>query len=125
MTFGEHVKSRRLELGLSLRNFCLKLQEDPSNWSKLERGLLPPPDKYERLLQIGHYLGYEAESPEMQGFFDLASISKGKIPRDIQDDSRLMEKLPLVFRTLRDTPTEEELMRLADLIRGAHSPHAE
>ena len=125
MRFGEHIKARRLELGLSLRAFCLKYGEDPSNWSKLERGLLPAPDKYERLLQIGEYLGYDDDSPEMREFFDLASVSKGRIPEDIQSDAALMEKLPLVFRTLRDTPTEEELMRLADLIRGAHSPNAE
>ena len=39
MRFGEHIKARRLEMGLSLRAFCLKNNEDPSNWSKLERGL--------------------------------------------------------------------------------------
>jgi len=125
MEFGEHIKARRLELGLSLRAFCLKHGEDPSNWSKLERGLLPAPDKYERLLQIGEYLEYEADSPEMREFFDLASVSKGKIPQDIQNNAALMEKLPLVFRTLRDTPTEEELMRLADIIREAHSSNAQ
>jgi len=125
MRFGEFIKARRLELGLSLRAFCLKHGEDPSNWSKLERGLLPAPDKYERLLQIGQYLDYDDDSPEMRDFFDLASVSKGRIPEDIQNDAALMAKLPLVFRTLRDTPTEEELMRLADLIRGAHSPNAE
>ena len=83
MKFGEHIKERRLGMGLSLRAFCLKHDEDPSNWSKLERGVLPPPKSYERLLQIAQYLGYEEDTPKMQEFFDLAHISQGSIPPDI------------------------------------------
>lgn len=124
MQFGEHIKQRRLELGLSLRAFCAKHGEDPSNWSKLERGLLRPPDHLERLLQIGECLQYRHDSPEMHQLFELASISRGEIPKDILNDAQLMEKLPLIFRTLRDTPTETELMRLADLVRDAHTPNA-
>ena len=122
MKFGEHIKARRLSKGLSLRAFCAKHQEDPSNWSKLERGLLPPPNSYERIFKIGQYLGYAECSEEMNNFFDLAHISRGHIPKDIQDDAELMAKLPLVFRTLRDTPTEADLMRLADTIRSANRP---
>ena len=124
MTFGEHIKTKRLEMSLSLRAFCLKHEEDPSNWSKLERGILPPPDSYERVFQIAGYLGYAEDTPEMAAFFDLASIGRGSIPKDIQNDAALMEKLPLVFRTLRDTPTETELMRLADIVRDAHTPRS-
>lgn len=125
MTFGEHIKARRLEMGLSLRAFCLQHGEDPSNWSKLERGMLRPPESYERKLQIGLYLGYTEDSPEMAEFFDLACIGRGSIPQDIRDDAVLMDKLPLVFRTLRGVPSESELMRLADLVREAHTPHAQ
>lgn len=125
MRFGEHIKARRLDMGLSLRAFCLKHGEDPSNWSKLERGLMPPPESYARILQIGLYLGYEEDSPEMMDFFDLASLDRGNIPQDIRSDAELMDKLPLVFRTLRGTPSEAQLMRLADIIRGAHSPHGQ
>lgn len=124
MNFGEHLKSRRLELGLSLRAFCGLHNEDPSNWSKLERGLLRPPEDFERLLQIGEYLGYRRDSDEMAEFFELASISRGEIPRDILDDEALMARLPLVFRTLRETPSESELLRLADRVRDAHLPYA-
>ena len=124
MSFGEHVKARRLELGVSLRAFCAQNDEDPSNWSKLERGLLAPPDQYERLLAIGTFLGYDQNSPNMEELFELASLGRGEIPKDILADPALMEKLPLVFRTLREAPSESELLHLADLVRGAHSPNA-
>jgi transcriptional regulator with XRE-family HTH domain len=125
MRFGEHIKQRRLEMGLSLRAFCAQHSEDPSNWSKLERGMLSPPDSSARLLAIGHYLCYEDDSQQMREFFDLAQIERGQIPRDILENSALMDKLPLVFRTIRgDVPTEDELMRLADIIREAHTPDA-
>jgi hypothetical protein len=99
--------------------------EDPSNWSKLERGMLSPPDSNARLLAIGHYLGYEDDGQQMREFFDLAQIERGHIPHDILENEELLAKLPLVFRTIRgDAPTEEELMRLADIIREAHTPNA-
>lgn len=124
MRFGEHIKQKRLGMDLSLRAFCLKHGEDPSNWSKMERGMIPPPESFDRLLKIGRYFGYEDDSPAMRDLFDLASIDQGRFPQDIQNDTAFMEKLPLVFRTLRGNPDEEELMKLADIIREAHTPHA-
>ncbi len=125
MPFGEHIKTRRLDMGLSLRAFCQEHDEDPSNWSKLERGLMKPPESYERILQIARYLGYEPDSQEVKEFFDLAYIERGNIPQDIQNDADMMEKLPLVFRAVRGMPDEDELMRLADIVKEAHSPHGQ
>ncbi len=125
MRFGEHIKAKRLDMGLSLRAFCLQHHEDPSNWSKLERGILMPPESYERILQIGLQLGYKEDGQEMRDLFDLADMDRGSIPQDIQNDAEAMKKLPLVFRTLRGEPTEAELMRLADIVREAHAPDAQ
>ncbi len=124
MMFGEHIKKRRLDMGMSLRAFCMEYSEDPSNWSKMERGVNPPPKSYERLLQIAQHLGYEENGKGMEGFFDLAHISHGSIPPDISEDAVLMEKLPLLFRTLRGKTTDGELMQLVDLVREAHTPDA-
>lgn len=125
MRFGKLIKTRRLEMNVSLRAFCTELDEDPSNWSKMERGKLPPPESYEKRLQIALYLGYEKGTPEMDAFFELADIERGNIPQDIQKDADAMEKLPLLFRTLRGNPTEAELMRLVDIVRNAHSPRVQ
>ncbi len=47
--FGEFFKAKRQALGLTLREFCLKHKLDPGNISRLERGLLAPPQGRERL----------------------------------------------------------------------------
>jgi ribosome-binding protein aMBF1 (putative translation factor) len=41
--FGEFIKERRVAKGISLREFCKRMETDASNWSKVERGLLAPP----------------------------------------------------------------------------------
>ena len=41
--FGKFIKERRIEKGLTLREFCKLIEVDASNWSKIERGLLSPP----------------------------------------------------------------------------------
>ena len=118
--FGEFLKKRRLELGLSLRAFCLKYNEDPGNWSKMERAILPPPIDYSRLFQISKYL--ELDEKSKQEFFDLANAERGRIPEDIMSEEKLVSNLHVIFRTLRgEPPTEEELMKLADNIRKARS----
>ena len=119
--FGEFIKQRRLELGLSLRAFCIKHAEDPSNWSKMERGILGPPTEYSRLLEIAHHLKLDDKAGK-QKIFDLAAAERGRVPEDIMSEKKLVENLPVVFRTLRgEAPTEEELLKLADLIRKARS----
>ncbi len=47
--FSSMLKRIRLERGLTLREFCLKNGFDPGNYSKLERGLFPPPESHEQL----------------------------------------------------------------------------
>ncbi|MFC1736298.1 helix-turn-helix domain-containing protein [Candidatus Hydrogenedentota bacterium] len=122
--FGEFIKTRRLEMGLTLRKFCNLHGEDPSNWSKLERGVSPAPG-YARVLEICQHLGFSDDDPRKEEIFDLADADKGRIPKDIMNDPKLVGHLPALFRTLRgDPPTEEELMKLADLVREAHTDNA-
>ena len=49
MKFGYFIKQHRESLGLSLREYCRRYYLDPGNISKLERGLLSPPHKLEKL----------------------------------------------------------------------------
>ena len=42
-TFGAFFRAKRKALGITLREFCRRNGFDPGNVSRLERGLVPPP----------------------------------------------------------------------------------
>ncbi len=120
MTFGQFFKKMREKRGLSLRQFCVNNNVDPGNISKLERGLMSPPQSREKLEQYASFLKIRKGSPDWYEFFDLAAADSGKIPADIMSDENLMKKLPLVFRTIRaQKVSKEKLEEIAEVIRKA------
>jgi transcriptional regulator with XRE-family HTH domain len=126
-TFGAYVKQLRLDRKMGLREFAQRVQVDASNYSKLERGLLFPPDSEERLLVYEQALGLEANSTEARELRRLAAVGRGMIPPAILSDRELAGKLPLIFRTLEGEPlSEEEVNKVVDMVREAwtHDPKA-
>jgi transcriptional regulator with XRE-family HTH domain len=123
--FGEFIKENRIEKGLSLREFCKRIEVDASNWSKIERGLLAPPQEEEKLKKIAQVLDIKPKSPVWEEMKDKANIDAGIIPEDMRTDEKVMNSLPMFFRTLRsEKPTPEELDRLIDMIRkGSDFPN--
>lgn len=118
--FGEFFKAKRQDLGLTLREFCLKHKLDPGNLSRLERGKLRPPQDRDRLEEYAKYLGLKSGSDDWYTFFDLAAAAKGRIPEELLEDKEVVAKLPLVFRTLRGKRlTNKQLDDLVTKIRGA------
>jgi transcriptional regulator with XRE-family HTH domain len=116
--FGEFIKEKRGERGISLREFCKRIEADASNWSKVERGLLAPPQDEEKLRKIAQVLDIKPKSPLWEEMKDKANIDAGIIPEDMRADEKVMNSLPLFFRTIRsEKPTPEELDRLIDMIR--------
>ena len=117
--FGGFFKERRKSLGYTLRRFCQEKGYDPANISKLERGLLPPPQKREKLEQYARDLRISKSSTEWYQFFDLAYAATGRIPEEVLKDEELVEKLPILFRTIRgQRVTDEQLDSLIEKIRG-------
>ena len=117
--FGEFFKAKRQALGLTLREFCLKHDLDPGNMSKLERGLLPPPQDRDVLEKYAKCLGLKPSSDDWYTFFDLAAAAKGRLPAEIMEDKEVVAKLPLVFRTLREKRiTDKALDELVRKVRG-------
>jgi len=115
--FGKFFKKMRQKSGLTLRQFCLKHKLDPGNISKIERGRAAPPKSRESLEKYATLLEIEKDSEDWYTFFDLAAACSGRIPPDLMDED-LVEKLPLVFRTLRgEKLTSKKLLDLAELIR--------
>ena len=117
--FGEFVREKRIQQGLTLREFCKILNFDPSNWSKIEREKAQPPQSRDMLDKIADLLNLAAGSQDRLKFYDLASLQGGRIPGDILNDKELVENLPLVFRTIRgEKPSRQEMEKLIDLIKG-------
>jgi transcriptional regulator with XRE-family HTH domain len=118
MRFGEFFKKMRHKNGLALRQFCLKYELDPGNISKIERGMAAPPSSHKILEKYASYLGIEENSNDWYELFDFAASCSGKLPPDVMSDEQLVEKLPLLFRTIRGQKLDsQKLDELAELIR--------
>ena len=117
--FGEFIKSLRIERDIGLREFCRRLSIDASNWSKVEREVLAPPQDIDKLDQIAEVLNIETGSELYNELIDKASIAAGIIPKDILSDKETLNSLPMFFRTVRsEKPTPDELEKLIKKIRG-------
>ena len=118
--FGDLIKMRRAALRLSLRAFAEKAGMDPGNVSRLERGLMAPPEDLDVLDRIASALEFEKGTPEYERLMDVAAAAKGRVPQDLLSDEEVASKLPILFRTLRSKPlTGEQLEKLIDSIRKA------
>jgi len=119
-TFGEYFKECRIQAGKTLRAFCEEHGFDPGNTSRLERGLLPPPQSEEKLAEYAAALGLKPESPEWTEFFDRAATARGMLPKDALSDEELLGKLPVLLRTIRGKKLSgKSLDELIETIRRA------
>lgn len=119
MTFGEFFKAKRIEKGLTLREFCKKYGLDPGNISKLERGLLPPPASRAKLEEYAKFLGLKKGTDDWMEFFDRAAASRGELPKDFLNDEEVIKTLPVIFRTIRGKKVSKELLdELIEKIRS-------
>jgi len=116
--FGEFFKKKRMELGHTLREFCRENGFDPGNISRLERGILPPPQGEEQRVRYAEALDIKKGSDDWLRFFDYAAAGLGQVPYDILNDEKLLAKLPLLFRTVRGADlSREELDEMIDKLR--------
>lgn len=120
MKFGKYFKECRIKLKKTLRQFCFENELDPGNISKLERGLLPPPQSREKLEEYAKLLKIKKGSDDWYTFFDLAAAETGRIPDDLMEEKKIEEKLPLFFRTLRGQKvSNDKLEELIKKLRGS------
>jgi len=121
--FGDFFKKKRLEIGRTLRQFCLENGLDPGNISKIERGILPPPQSREKLSHYAKCLGIVEGGDEWLEFFDIARTDAGRIPEDLFADKNIVAKLPLVFRTIKGQKlTGEQLEKFARSLEKLNEP---
>lgn len=118
LTFGGFFKEKRVALRKTLRQFCAENSLDPGNISRLERGLMPPPQGSEKLEEYAHYLQIKKGSDDWYKFFDLARIEAGRIPDELLKDEAVVASLPILFRTLRGQKISgKKLEKLVELIK--------
>ena len=118
--FGSFFKELRIRQEMTLRQFCNAHGYDPGNISKLERGLLPPPESDAKLTDYAKALRIRRGSDAWYQFFDLARAARGKLPPELLRKRDVVARLPLLFRTLRGQKvSEQELNELIEMIRRA------
>ena len=116
--FSVKLKELRVSAGLTLREFCLRNKIDPGNYSKLERGHFPPPESHDLLEKYATALGLKPGSDNWLELFDLAAAERGRIPEDLMSDEKIVDKLPVLFRTMRGTPLSvDQLDELIEHVR--------
>lgn len=119
-SFGSFFKELRIRQKMTLRQFCEAHGYDPGNISKLERGLLPPPESDAKLTEYAKALRIRRGSDAWYQFFDLARVSRGKLPPEVLRKRDVVARLPLLFRTLRGQKvSEQKLNELIEMIRRA------
>ena len=69
LTFGEFFKEKRIALKKTLRQFCAENKLDPGNISRLERGLMPPPQGSDKLVEYARYLQIKKGSDDWYQIF--------------------------------------------------------
>ena len=121
MTFGQLIKDMRIRKELTLRRCSADLGIDPSNWSKMERGVTPPPKDTGIIQQWAKFFGLSGS--EGQNFTDLAAIARKEIPMDMASDATVIAALPVFFRAVRGQELEgEKLKQFIEDLRAVHSP---
>ena len=116
-SFASFVREKRIAAGLTLREFCRLTGFDASNWSKIERNLLTPPQSKNVLETITGVLKLESGSQDYKELMDLAALAS--VPEELIEPE-ILDQLPVFFRTVRgEKPTEEELKTLINKIRSA------
>ncbi|MBA7550550.1 hypothetical protein ES705_43068 [subsurface metagenome] len=99
---------------MSLRTLAKKTGIDPSNLSKIERGVAYPPKKKETLQKLAQSLDLDGDAE--RHFYDLAAQVNGMFPDDLELIKQ-NEAIPLLLRTIQNRRiTYRQTMELANLV---------
>ena len=119
MTFGQFIKELRVKRNYTIRRFCIEHNLDNGNYSKLERGILSPPQHEDNLKTLALALGLSEKTEDWYKLFDLAIVvGNGRIPDYIMKDKEVLNRLPLFFRIIAsDKNNKERLDKIIELIK--------
>ena len=120
-TFGQFLKTKRLALDLSLREFARKAGMQPSNYCNIESDVLPPPPP-EGLDRICKILGLKKGTPDYAKFHDLSARGRDEIPADVEQIVKENDLIPAMLRTVEYEKVTKNQLRgiIEDLKSGRY-----
>lgn len=117
--FGEYMADRMKSLSLSLREVSRRSGIDAANLSRIERGVVYPPQKPETLKKLAEAL--RLNQKETKRFFDLSAAANGVVPTDLSHVRR-SASIPLLLRAIDNRKLSEvEIENLAKAIEQENS----
>lgn len=117
--FGEFLRRKMVEREMTLRELARLSGFDPSNLSKIERGVAYPPQKTENLEKIA--LALSLDEGETEEMIELALFANGKIP-DHLSSVKENKAIPLLLRAIQNKQmTEEQVEKLTEIIESENS----
>ena len=117
--FGKYLKGLRKASGKAARIVALEAGMQPSNYSRLEYGVLNPPQVRSKLDRLAKAVGVTDSRSEMARFYDLAAAANKSVPLDLADIISRDEAVPLMLRTIGNKKlTKQEIEEIVKLVRG-------
>ena len=120
MTFGEYIKEKRLEKGITLRGFAEIIDISPVYMCNLEKGRRPAPSEaimekiIERLM---------LNKEERNLLYDLAAreqTAKNPVPKDLNGFLKDNRDIVSALRTAKDLDaTDEEWQEFIDKLKNS------
>ena len=120
MTFGEYIKEKRLEKGITLRGFAEMIDISPVYMCNLEKGRRPAPSEaimekiIERLM---------LNKEERNLIYDLAAreqTAKNPVPKDLNGFLKDNRVIVSALRTAKDLDaTDEEWQEFIDKLKNS------
>jgi len=117
--FGEFVRNTRLANAITGRDASQAAGLLPSNFSKLEHGVLRPPKDAEKQKTLASAIGIVGGSEDEALFFSLAAKANRAVPVDLAEIISREDAMPLLLRTIGSKRLgKAEIERLIEIVRG-------
>jgi len=115
LPFGEYVKQRRENLGKTMRGFAAEVEISPAYLCDIENGNRKAPERF--LEKIAQALEI-TDAEELNGFYDLAGVSKNGQHSDINTYIDALPSARMALRTAKDNNfTDDDWLKLIEIIK--------
>lgn len=114
--FGPYLKQLRLERRITLRDFAKRSRQDVGYLSRVERGVITPPQHPEALENIAEALEIESGGPQWANLVDYSAVDNANVPDDLMRRKPVTDILPFCFAKFRNM-SDENLQKFIQSLR--------